>query len=866
MIIKTFKLLIIAFIFTIKMNAQQPNIILIIVDDAGYVDWGFQGSTVVETPRLDQLRSEGIFFSHAYVTNSVCAPSRAGLMTGRYQNRFGFEYNIVTYYAAPDRTLEDVGLDPAEKTIADHLKNLGYSTAAIGKWHLGKEDHHHPNNRGFDYFYGLLDGSRPYFHTSDLPKTKKLMRNSDVDDLADGYVTDVLTNEAIDWISQQVNSGDGSPFFTYLSYTAVHGPFESKTEDFDRFSDNCIGFDGNACSKQRQNYAAMTYSLDQNIGKLIDSLKSLGVYDNSLLFFINDNGGPSPKVITDNGILKGGKSSCYEGGLRVPFFCVWPGHIPAGETYDKQVISLDILPTIITAAGGTVSPEMKLDGVDLVPVAHNVEQAAHDYLYWRKFLVWDIVQKDNQKLIIKYNNPGDWDNDTLLYNLDSDLSESTNLYNIPNKKSTGDLLQKLTDWKEELEYPAWIGEEISNKQCDEGVTDMTACDNIMIAYGKKQTTTGGAIIWTGEAEAGILTGSVELNNTCSFSSGGEFVKLMNTNGNSVAFDNVEIAKVGNYKLVVDYFYVGTSSMEILLNDVSIGVYNLESAHWCYQGPPAQFTLDLDFQQGINKLEFRVANGVVGPFLDRIRILDPNASYQSKAFYVSSSEGDDANDGLSANNPFKSLEKISAVALGDGDSILFKTGDTFIGQLFVNGSGLEDSPIIISSYGAGEKPIINGATAVGGDYLSAILINNHEYIEIQNLEITNDRKVSRSGVSDQLAYGVYILNNGNEIMRHIVLKHLTIRDVFAVSIDGMEFNSVKVSAIGFHSEQNVTVGNEKNIQDVLVDSCYITRSTRYGIFTSHGGGAEGIGNDSINRNMNLVFVNASQFRNFITTTD
>ncbi len=853
--IKTFKLLTFAILLSLRINAQPPNIVLIISDDAGYTDWGFQGSTLMETPRLDQLRSEGTFFSHAYVTNSVCAPSRAGLMTGRYQNRFGFEYNIVTYYAAPDHTLEDVGLDPAEKTIADHLKPLGYSTAAIGKWHLGAEDKHHPNNRGFDYFYGLLGGSRPYFHTSDLPAGKKLMRNFDYDDLADGYMTDVLTDDAIGWISQQVNNGDGSPFFTYLSYTAVHGPYESKPEDFARYSDNCIGFDGNACSEKRQNYAAMTYSLDQNIGKLVDSLKSLGVYDNTLLFFINDNGGPDPKIVTDNGVLKGGKSTCYEGGLRVPFFCVWPGHVPSGNTYDKQVISLDVLPTIINAAGGAITNDMKLDGVDLVPVTNNVEQIAHDYLYWRKFFVYDVVQKEDQKLIIKYNKPGDWDNDTLLYDLANDISETTNLYNQPGKKSASDLIQKLTSWKEELALPAWIGEYIAINQCGDGQTDMTACDNILIAYGKKQASAGGAIIWSAEAEDGILTGSVELNTTCAFSSGGEFIKLMNTNGNSVAFEDVEIPGSKSYQLVVDYFYVGNSSMEILLNDNSLGVFAVPSAEWCYQGPPAQFIMDIDLPAGTNKLEFRVANGNVGPFLDRIGILDPDVSYQGRAFYVSSSDGNDANDGLSPENAFKSLDKISTVALSAGDSILFKTGDTFIGQLFVNGSGTEDAPIIIDSYGVdSNKPIIDGAKADGGAYLSAILINNQEYIEIQNLEITNERIVSRPGVSDQLAYGIYVLNNGNEIMHHFIFKHLTIRDVYALSVDGLEFNSIKVSGIGFSSEQNKVVGQEKNIQDVLVDSCYITRTTRYGIWTSHGGGADGVGNDSINRNMNLVFSN------------
>jgi len=178
----------------------------------------------------------------------------------------------------------------------------------------------------------------------------------------------------------------------------------------------------------------------------------------------------------------------------------------------------------------------------------------------------------------------------------------------------------------------------------------------------------------------------------------------------------------------------------------------------------------------------------------------------------------------------------------------------VGQLIVNGSGVEGKPIVISSYGDGNKPVINGASVEGGDHLAAILINNQEYIEIENLEITNDRKVSRSGVSDNLAYGIYVLNDGDEIMKHLKFRHLTIRDIFAVSLDGVEFNSIKVSAIAFRSEKNIAAGKEKHIRDVLVDSCYITRTARYGILTGHGGGDEGIGNDSVNRNMNLVFRN------------
>ena len=844
------------FILTMNLTAQQPNIILIIVDDAGYADWGFQGSTVMETPNLNDLKNEGTYFPHAYVTNSVCAPSRAGLMTGRYQNRFGFEYNIVTYHAAPDHTLADVGLDPAEKTIGDHLQALGYSTAAIGKWHLGEEDHHHPNNRGFDYFYGLLSGSRAYFHTSDLPSGKKLMRNFVVDDLTDGYMTDVLTDDAIKWMKTQVDQEN--PFFTYLSYTAVHGPYESKTEDFDHFSDNCIGFDGNACDSKRQNYAAMTYSLDQNIGNLIDSLKLMGVYDNTLLFFINDNGGPSPRVITDNGELRGGKSNYYEGGLRVPFFMVWPNHVPAGVTYDKQVISLDMLPTMIKAAGGSVTAELELDGVDLLPLTQNTELVAHEYLYWRKFLVWDVIQKNSQKLVVKYNNPGDADNDTLLYDLDSDIGENVNLYSKSKSALESELLQEFAKWEEELALPAWIGDEISNRQCSESATDMTECDNILIAYGKMQPLQEASSEWTGEAEDAILSGTVEVATGCSNASH-DFVKMQNLGGNSIRFENVNIVEAGSYELIIDYFQAADSKLELFINDVSNGELLFPAAQWCYQGPAGQYALDIDLIQGVNSIELRVYSGISGPFLDRLRIFNPNYSHVPGTYYVSASEGNDSNDGHSSTTPFQSLEKMSATGLGPGDSVLFKSGDSFKGQLLLNGSGSVDTLIVVSSYGIGEKPLLDGSGIEGGDHLATILIKNQSHVKVENLEITNDRQVSRSGVSDNLAYGIYVHNDGYEIMSDLTFKHLKIRDIYAISLDGVEFNSIKVAAIGFKSEKNIVAGKEKHIRDVLVDSIYVEHTTRYGIHTAHGGGDEGIGNDSLNRNMNLVFRNSHYFQ-------
>jgi len=835
-----------------NLEAQKPNVIVIISDDAGYADWGFQGSAVMETPNLDQLASEGTFFSHAYVTNSVCAPSRAGLLTGRYQNRFGFEYNIVTYHAAPGHTLEEVGLDPAERTIGNYMQDLGYKTAVIGKWHQGEEDHHHPNNRGFDYFYGLLSGSRPYFHTSDLPAGKKLMRNKEYDDLTEGYMTDVLTDDAINWMTARVDAG--TPFFTYLSYTAVHGPFESKPEDFEHFADNCIGFNGSACDPVRQNYAAMTYSLDQNIGKLVDFLKTSGIYDNTLIFFINDNGGPDPGVVTDNGVLRGGKSTQWEGGLRVPFFMVWPGHVPPNTTYDQQVISLDILPTTLNAAGGTVTDDMKLDGTNLLPLTGDTDLKAHDYLFWRKFLVWEVAQKDDYKLMVDYNNPGDADNDTLLFNLVDDLAESTNLYTGTSDPVAADLLEKLEAWKQELVEPAWIGDEISNTQCGDEVDDMTECDNILIAYGIIPAPHETGALWDIEAEDGIITGLAEVASGCENASQGEFVKLFKDGGNGVIFEGISVPEKKNYELTIDYFQASESSVEMFVNDISIGAVVFPAANWCYQGQSAQCIMELDLEQGINKIEFKVIQDVPGPYLDRLRLVDPDFTRVPATFYISSSDGDDAFNGLDPATPYKSLEKISSVYLAPGDSVLFKAGDTFIGQFIINGSGSEDSLIVIGSYGEGEKPVLDGANADGGAYLTPIYIHNNDHIEIRDLEITNDRKTSRIGVSDALAYGIYVFNDGYEIMSDFIFKHLTFNNIFAVSTEGVDFNSIKVSGIRFQSEQNLVAGKEKHIRDVLVDSCYFEKTTRYGIFSSHAGGITGVGNDSLNRNMNYVFTN------------
>ncbi|MEN8228061.1 MAG: sulfatase-like hydrolase/transferase [Bacteroidota bacterium] len=481
--------------FKVK-GQEKPNIIVVIIDDAGYADWGFQdvlgvtGSEVIQTPQIDQLKTEGVYFSQAYVTSSVCGPSRAGLITGRYGNRFGSEFNP-TSNLAPGRTVDDIGLEPDELTIADHLKPLGYNTAAIGKWHLGETDAHHPNNRGFDYFYGLLSGSRPYFHTADLASDDVLMRNQVVDDLTEGYMTDVLTDDALVWMKDQ--SDIEKPFFTYLSYTAVHSPYQSKEEDFVLFND-CIGINGDPCIEDRQDYAAMTYSLDYNIGKLVDSLKSWDIYDNTLLFFFNDNGGKDAGTITNNRPLRGQKSDPYEGGLRVPFFMVWPGHLPLDTVYTRQVISLDIAATAIKAAGGNLPTEKPLDGVDLVAAASDTNIIAHKYLFWRKFYNYSVMKKEEHKILIDHHRSIDVsDNDTLYFVLKPDGSGeggkwSDDRKNINNKDRdpvVDEIIHAYEQWESDLVLPYWLGGVLIRTAC--GDTAISDCQFINEAYGLTST-------------------------------------------------------------------------------------------------------------------------------------------------------------------------------------------------------------------------------------------------------------------------------------------------------------------------------------------------------------------------------------------
>ena len=377
----------------------RPNIVLIFVDDLGYNDVSYNGTTEIETPNIDRLAEEGITFSNGYVAHPTCGPSRAGLLTGRYPARFGMEVNLA--YAPFD---PEYGLPVAETTVASYLKDTGYRTGIVGKWQLGAAPPFNPLNRGFDYFYGFLGGEHNYFQVdgahsgssqaviSYLPLNENRSATG-----FDGYLTDVLTDQAIEFVHE--NSGE--PFFLYLAYNAPHTPLQAPDNLIEKYSKKITSKVSRLLSsrqtaddlydQRRHTYLAMVSSLDQNIGRVLDTLAATGKRDNTLIFFLSDNGGVYPKTDddrhtwADNSPFSKGKNSFLEGGIRVPFVASWPARWPQGETFEPMVISLDIAATAMALAGSEADANRPLDGVNLDPFLRGEAAGPpHEALFWRR--------------------------------------------------------------------------------------------------------------------------------------------------------------------------------------------------------------------------------------------------------------------------------------------------------------------------------------------------------------------------------------------------------------------------------------------------------------------------------------------------
>ena len=411
-----------------KQNVR-PNIVIILADDQGNADAGYQRSpSTISTPSIDKLASDGVVFTDGYASAYVCAPTRAGLLTGRYQQRFGF------YTASDSRQ----GMPLSQITLAEVLKKEGYATGAFGKWHLGLTKEFHPCSRGFDEFYGFLGhGAHDYFdltiHENADDNHQSIYRNFEI--ISDsGYLTDNLGKEACSFIKNKANKEN--PFFLYLPFNAVHSPLQAPEEDIKKF---------NTGDLDRDIQLAMIYRMDLAIGEVIKTLKEEGVYENTLIFFFSDNGGA--KVSKANNLpLRDFKHSVYEGGLRVPFIVSWPGKFKH-SVCNEPVISLDIMPTILAAIGAELPSDRIYDGKNILPaIGNKLNKPLHDELYFDGNDNTWAVREGEWKLV--FSKKGDLE----LYNLKDDLVEQNNLvFQNPDKVNV--LKKKYENWRSEMGTP-----------------------------------------------------------------------------------------------------------------------------------------------------------------------------------------------------------------------------------------------------------------------------------------------------------------------------------------------------------------------------------------------------------------------------
>lgn len=424
----------------------KPNLIVIMADDLGYADVGFNGCKDIPTPNINRLANYGVVFTSAYTAYPVCSPSRAGFITGRYPQRFGYERNV--QYRVND---PNMGLSKEETTLASFLKKAGYKSGVIGKWHLGAHVSNHPLNRGFDEFYGHLGGGHRYFPEEltindsysavDEPESYRtwIMRNHGHEE-TDKYLTDEFSNEAVKFVEKYKDE----PFFLYLSYNAPHAPLQATEKYLSRFS--------HISDSKRKTYAAMVSAVDDGVGRVLDKLKELGIEDNTMVYFLSDNGGPEQRNASDNGALREGKGSVYEGGFRVPFVLQYKGKLNKG-VYSKPVSAIDIFATIAAETNTSVNPEKPLDGVNILPFVRGENNGTpHETIYLRKFDQKRFAVRHGDYKLVTFDNG----NKRELYNVKNDVGEQNNI--IQSKPEIESQIENLRQqWNSELIDPVFLG-------------------------------------------------------------------------------------------------------------------------------------------------------------------------------------------------------------------------------------------------------------------------------------------------------------------------------------------------------------------------------------------------------------------------
>jgi arylsulfatase A-like enzyme len=426
----------------LSVAGPKPNVLVIIADDLGYGELGCQGNPQVPTPNLDSLARQGVRFTSGYVTAPFCSPSRAGFITGRNQARFGYDINPVGKVNLNPR----IGLPTNEVTIANLLQRAGYATGLIGKWHLGSTAPFHPQRRGFDEFYGFLHEGHYYAPTATAGVTSFLRTNApalglpsrrtnanvvwsqhmpmneppyDADNpILRGQVptveTQFLTEAWAREASEFIRRHRSQPFFLELAYNAPHSPMQALDRYLKLFPD--------IADLHRRVFAAMMAQLDESVGQVLATMRELGLEEQTLVVFFSDNGGPTQELTSSNAPLAGGKGQLYEGGIRIPFVIQWKGHLPAGKTFDYPVSSLDLLPTVLAAAGSPPPSSLQLDGVNLLPFLTGEKTGPpHEMLFWR-YGQNCAVRRGDWKLLKQAPQPG-----FRLFNLARDIGETNDL-------------------------------------------------------------------------------------------------------------------------------------------------------------------------------------------------------------------------------------------------------------------------------------------------------------------------------------------------------------------------------------------------------------------------------------------------------
>jgi arylsulfatase A-like enzyme len=391
-------------------GTEKPNVIFIMTDDAGYGDTGVYGARDIRTPNIDRLAREGTRFTDFYANGASCSPTRAGLLTGRYQQRVAIDVPL----GAPGRNATPVGLPANGSTLPQLLRNHGYRTALIGKWHLGDAPDRVPNAHGFDEFFGFKSGYIDHYqHTDGLGQPDLYENTTPVK--ADGYMTDLITARAVEFIRRQ----SGTPFFLSLQYNAPHWPYQppDKPSVAERNSAHLLAYDEAAGS--RADYAAMVERVDRGVGDVLRALDAAGLRENTLVIFTNDNGG---EWLSRNAPLFNRKGTVWEGGIRVPALFRWPGRIAAGRTTSQVGITMDVTATVLAATGATAPADLRLEGTNLLPVLEGRSKPFERTLFWRAGVpgAARAVRSGNLKLLVDGQR-------AYLFDLQRDPGERTDL-------------------------------------------------------------------------------------------------------------------------------------------------------------------------------------------------------------------------------------------------------------------------------------------------------------------------------------------------------------------------------------------------------------------------------------------------------